>query len=143
MTTVPGNTIKNSLYHSILRVSLLVCAITLVFESGILSQSTAVLSQNTHSYLANAVGMSVGVAPTELNQYTAQLTQKERELDKREATLAEREIAVNLTSGQGGRSNEQFTYILAGILFILLLLILLNYTLDYLRLKEARQMQTV
>jgi hypothetical protein len=132
-----------SLYHSVLRVSVLVCAIALVFESGILSESTAVLSQNTHSYLANAVGMSVGVAPTELNQYTAQLTQKERELSAREAALSEREIAVSLSAAPGANGNQRATYILAGILFILLVLILLNYTLDYLRLKESQQAQTV
>jgi hypothetical protein len=134
---------SNSLYHSLLRVSLLVCAIALVFESGILSESTAVLSQNTHSYLANAVGMSAGVSPTQLNQYTAQLTQKERELEAREASLSEREIAVNLSTAPGSGSNDRATYITASILFILLVLILLNYTLDYLRQKEARQIQTV
>jgi hypothetical protein len=127
----------------LLRVSLLVCAIALVFESGILSESTAVLSQNTHSYLANAVGMSAGVAPTELNQYTAQLTQKERELAAREASLSEREIAVNLSTAPGSSSNQRATYIMSSILFILLVLILLNYALDYLRQKEARQTQTV
>jgi hypothetical protein len=122
---------------------MLVCAITLVFESGILSESTAVLSQNTHSYLANAVGMSAGVAPTELNQYTAQLTQKERELAAREASLEEREIAVNLSTAPNSSSNDRATYILSGILFILLVLILLNYALDYLRRKETQQPQTV
>ena len=134
---------SDSLYHSLLRVSLLVCAIALVFESGILSESTAVMSQNTHSYLANAVGMSAGVAPTELNRLTAQLTQKERELAAREASLSEREIAVNLSTAPGSGSNQRVTYILSSILFILLVLILLNYTLDYLRLKETRQTQTV
>jgi hypothetical protein len=133
----------NSLYHSLLRVSLLVCAIALVFENGILSESTAVLSQNTHSYLASAVGMSAGVAPTELNQYTAQLTQKERELTAREASLSEREIADSLSTAPGSSSNQRATYILSSILFVLLVLILLNYTLDYLRQKEARQAQTV
>jgi ABC-type Na+ efflux pump permease subunit len=122
---------------------MLVCAITLVFESGILSESTAMLSQNTHSYLANAVGMSAGVAPTELNQYTAQLTQKERELAAREASLEEREIAVNLSTAPNSSSNDRATYILSGILFILLVLILLNYALDYLRRKETQQPQTV
>lgn len=134
---------SHSLYHSILRVSVLVCAIALVFESGVVSESTAVLSQNTHSYLANAVGMSAGVAPTELNQYTAQLTQRERELSAREAALSEREIAVSLATAPGTDGNQRATYILASILFILLVLILLNYTLDYLRLKESRLQQTV
>jgi len=133
---------KDSNYHRILRVSALVCAITLVFESGILSESTALLSQNTHLYLANAVGMSAGVAPTELNQYTAQLTQKERELEAREAALNEREIAVNLSTGSGS-TNDTATYMLASILFILLLLILLNYALDYLRQKELSQTRPV
>jgi len=126
------------MYHRILRVSVLVCAIALVFESGILSESTKALSINTHSYLASAVGMSAGVAPTELNQYTAQLTAKERELQAREAALSEREIAVNLSSAPGVETNQRATYILASILFILLVLIILNYALDYLRLKEAR-----
>lgn len=132
---------SHTVYHRILRISVLVCAIALVFESGIVSESTAVLSQNTHSYLANAVGMSAGVAPTELNQYTAALTQKERELEAREAALSEREIAVNLTTGSS--SNERVTYILAAILFILLVLIVLNYLLDYLRSREQQQLQTV
>lgn len=130
-------------YHRILRVSSLVCAIALLFESGILLDSTAALSQNTHLYLANAVGISVGVAPTELNQYTAALTQKERELNEREAALKQREISVNLSDGGVGSANTRATYILSGILFILLVLILLNYTLDYLRLKEQRMMQPV
>jgi hypothetical protein len=85
--------------------------------------------------------MSAGVAPTELNQYTAALTQKERELEAREAALAEREISVNLTTGTN--SNERMTYILAAILFILLVLIVLNYLLDYLRTREQQQLQTV
>jgi hypothetical protein len=87
--------------------------------------------------------MSASVTPTELNQYTAQLTQKERELAEREAALSEREIAVTLTSGSNTSSNERITYILAGILFILLVLILLNYVLDYLRMKENQQVRTV
>ena len=131
---------SDSHYHRILRISALVCAIALVFESGLLVESSAKLAQNTHLYLANAVGMSAGVAPTELNQYTAQLTQKERELDEREAALAEREIEVSLST-QSAAGNDTATYLLASVLFILLVLILLNYTLDYLRLKEQRGKQ--
>lgn len=132
-----------SLYHSFLRVSLVVCAIALVFESGMLSSSTAVLSQNTHAYLANAVGMSAAVKPTDLSQYTAGLADQKRQLDEREASLAEREIAVNLSASGGTSSSDRATYILAAILLVLLVLILLNYTLDYLRLRENRQLQTV
>jgi hypothetical protein len=113
-----------------------------MFESGLLSESTAAMSQNTHLYLANAIGMSVSVQPTELNQYTAALTQKQHELEKREVLLSEREIAVNLST-TGGSSNDTATYVLSSVLFILLILILLNYTLDYLRLKEQRNVQPV
>ena len=52
---------------------------------------------NTHSYLANAIGVGASVQPTELNQYTAQLTERETALDAREAALREREIAVELS----------------------------------------------
>lgn len=133
---------QNTTYHRVLRVSALVCAFVLMFESGLLSESTAAMSQNTHLYLANAIGMSVSVQPTELNQYTAALTQKQHELEKREVLLSEREIAVNLST-TGGSSNDTATYVLSSVLFILLILILLNYTLDYLRLKEQRNVQPV
>ena len=85
--------------------------------------------------MANAVGMSVGVKPTELNTYTAALTQKERELEAREAALRDREISVNLST-DSNRETDTSTYVLASILFILLVLILLNYSLDYIRAKE-------
>ncbi|MCA9359566.1 hypothetical protein H6781_01320 [Candidatus Nomurabacteria bacterium] len=126
---------QHSMYHSVLRVSSLVCALLLLFESGIINETTTELSQNTHRYMANAVGMSVGVKPTELNTYTAALTQKERELEAREAALRDREISVNLST-DSNRETDTSTYVLASILFILLVLILLNYSLDYIRAKE-------
>lgn len=134
--------LEQSMYHRVLRVAALVCAFVLIFESGLLSDSTEQLSQNTHSYLANAVGVGASVQPTELNRYTAELTARERELDEREAALNEREIAVELSTG-GVAGNETATYLLASILFILLLLILLNYTLDYLRAKELQMAEAV
>jgi len=131
-------------YHRFLRVSSLVCAVALLFESGLLNESTAAISQNTHSYLANVIGMSASVQPTELNLYTAELTAKERELEAREAALNEREIKVGLSSTETmPRNNDTATYILASVLFILLVLILLNYVLDYLRAREDRLTQTV
>lgn len=132
---------QNSNYHRILRVSAVVSAIALVFVSGLVSDSTAHISRGTEAYLANAVGMSAAVRPTELNQYTAALTQKERELAAREAALKEREISVNLSGG--GTSSDTTTYVLASVLFILLVLILLNYALDYLRSREDRDLQPV
>ncbi len=126
--------VQFSNYHRILRVSLVVCALMLVFYSGLISDSTARLSNGTQNYLANAVGMTASVAPTELNQFTAQLTEREQELSSREAALREREIAVGLN--EGGQANDYSTYLLASILFVLLVLVILNYVLDYLRSKE-------
>jgi hypothetical protein len=132
---------QHSSYHRILRISSLVCAIALVFESGVLSESTARVSMGTHAYLANAIGMSASVQPTELSQYTAELTTIERDLAAREASLREREISIGLTSGSS--NNDASTYFLASILFILLVLILLNYALDYRRFREEQSLKTV
>jgi hypothetical protein len=128
----------------VLRVAAPVFAIALVFQSGLLSDATAEIARGTEAYLANAVGMSASVEPTELNQYTAELSAKEQELAAREAALEEREIAVGLSSEGSSPRNDTTTYVLAGILFILLVLIVLNYTLDYLRARDARhELQTV
>lgn len=127
--------IHESMYHRVLRVSAVVCAFVLLFESGLISESTANISINTHQYLANAVGMSASIEPTELNSLTAELTRQKSELNAREAALNDREIAIGLN----GRPNETSTYVLASILFVLLVLIIINYTLDYLRTKQQRQ----
>lgn len=137
--------IQDSNYHRVLRVSAVVFAAVLLFESGFINESTVQISQNTHQYLANAVGMSASVQPTELNTFTAELTAQKKVLDEREAALREREIVVNLA--EGGESAQRSTYIIAGLLFIILVLIVLNYVLDYLRVREfqmnARQPKTV
>jgi hypothetical protein len=106
----------------------------LLFESGLVSKSTVVLSQNTHQYLANAVGMTTTVEPTELNTLTAELTAQKRLLDQREMEIKEREIEIGLKPGQ---SNDTAVYVLASIVFVLLVLIILNYVLDFLRVRES------
>lgn len=124
--------IKQSMYHRVLRVAALTCALVLLFESGLVHNSTALLSQNTHQYLANAVGIGATVEPTELNMVTAELTAAKMELAR------EREINVGLA---GGQSSDRAIYILSGILFILLVLIVLNYTLDFLRYREQKSLR--
>lgn len=133
---------RNSTYHRVLRVAAVVCALVLLFESGLVHESTKRLALQTNLYLANAVGMSASVRPTELNMYTAELTKRERDLDAREAALSEREIAVGLSTDSAS-TNDTATYVLASILFILLVLILLNYTLDYLRARDVRAIKAV
>lgn len=129
----------HSVYHSFLKVGALSVAMVLVFDSGLLTGYTKQLSQHTQLYLANTIGVSAGVSPTELNQYTAELTKKETELNAREAALTEREIAVNLsTESETGNGSNLSTYILSTILFILLVLIVLNYILDFIRQRKEQ-----
>ena len=132
-------TLEDSMYHRVIRTSALVCALVLLFESGIISQSTARLAQNTNQYLANAVGVGAGVEPTELNTLTAELTSQKKKLGDREAAIREREIEVGLASGEV--PGQTTTYVLAGVLFLLLILIVLNYILDYLRSREPKRTQ--
>lgn len=125
---------KDSLYHIVLRTSALTLALVLLFDSGLLSGATAKISQNTQDYVANAIGMYAGVEVTELNQYTAELTARDRVLTQREGEIAQREIAVNLA--ESGEATDYSTFIISLLLFIILVLIVLNYALDYVRMRE-------
>ena len=122
--------LEKTLYHSLLRISVCVMAVVLIFDSGILLSSTNKLSVSTQQYLANAVGVKVGVAPTELNTLTARITELEGELEKKD-----REIAVKLNT-ETSPANDESTFVLSVILFILLVLIVLNYALDYIRMRD-------
>ncbi len=90
----------------------------------------------TQSYLANAVGVYVGVPANDVNTLTSRITELELALDAKE-----REINVGLTAGSSVPSSVS-TFILSGILFILLVLIVLNYALDFTRQRrEAEEEQ--
>jgi hypothetical protein len=128
--------ISDTTYHRVLRVMSVVCAVVLLFESGIISPITRQLSVETHQYLANAVGVGASVDPTELNSLTSELTKQKLALQAREQQITEREIEIGLAAGAS--ANQTSTYVLSGILFILLVLIILNYTLDYLRAREVK-----
>jgi hypothetical protein len=120
----------HGVYHKILRTSLLVVAFVLLFDSGFVSPLTKTLSDNTIMYLAQSAGVFAQIAPNELNVITAELEKRENELDAREASLRTIE-ARNF----GGNTNDYSTYILSIILFILTVLITVNYVLDW---KRAR-----
>ena len=125
---------KDSMYHIVLRTSALTLALLLLFDSGILSSTTAKISQDTQLYLANAVGATAAVEATPLNSYTAELTARDRVLTQREADVAAREIEVELA--EQGAAPDYSTYIISLLLFIILVLIVMNYVLDYLRANE-------
>jgi hypothetical protein len=131
---------QNTTYHSFLRIAALTFAMLLLFDSGLLSPVTSQISQNTQMYLASAIGMQAGVVPTELNQMTAALTQRDKILTQRENDIKAREIAVNLE--EGAPSTDYSSYIMSVLLFVILVLIVLNYALDYIRYRERLIIQT-
>jgi hypothetical protein len=121
---------EDSLYRISLRILGLTLACVLAFESGLFSPVTKQLSDDTRLYLANSVGMFASIEPNELNVITARLTERERELDAREREIAAREMDT------GSNGSATTTFILSAFLFILLVLIVLNYVLDFLRARQ-------
>jgi len=122
----PGT--PNSLYHSFLRIAVCVFSFALVFDSGLWLRATADLSDLTQAHLASVVGVTLGVPPNEYNQLTGRITELETEL-----AAKERLIAVNLKDKPAAGGLDFSTFILSTILLILLVLIVLNYALDYRR----------
>ncbi len=116
---------QHSMYHIVLRTSALTLSLVLLFVSGVVSPLTKQLSIQTEQYLASAVGASASVTPNGINEVTAALT-------ARETALRERELALGLNT-DAAPSNDYTVYILSVILFILLVLIVMNYVLDFMR----------
>ena len=132
-----------SAYHMVLRVTGVMLALLLVFDSGVLLPVTKELSIGAQQYVANTVGATARVEQTELNTLTAELTRQKKELDEREVALNERELSVGLGGGtqQSVQSDSISTYILSVLLFIILVLIVLNYALDFARSRRLTYME--
>ncbi len=113
-------------YHRTLRSAAVITALVLIFDSGLVQPETKTLSDSAYQYLANTVGVMAVVPPNELNTITAELTARSQELDQRERDIEAR------VRDQGGMSDTS-TYVLSSILFILLVLIVINYALDFYR----------
>jgi len=130
----------NQNYRSFLRIASVVTAVVLVFQSGIVVDSTTGLFTETTEYLGATVGMSVSVQENELNTITAALTKQKQLLAQREAAVEEREIAVSISTGEVSSVNNESrtTYVLAAVLFVQLVLIVLNYGLDYVRARDHK-----
>ena len=126
---------KDTTYHSILRIAALTLAVVLLFDSGLLLPVTKELSHGTQNYLAQSIGMFAGVEPTELNQLTAELSSRDRILTQRENNVSAREISVDLKKNE--LNPEYSTYILSAVLFFILVLLILNYALDFARMRRG------
>lgn len=124
------NALQYSIYHSVLRVLVLVLTAILVFDSGVLFNETKVLSNSTQQYLATVVGVKASVEPTEMNQLTAKITELEGELEAKDRLIA---VSIKDNSANG---IDKSTLILSIMVGILLFLIILNYILDFIRMRK-------
>jgi predicted PurR-regulated permease PerM len=116
---------QDTVYHTLLRISALTLALVLLFVSGVVSPVTSMISHNTGVYLANTIGMNAAVLPNEFNTLNSELEEKKKSLEARE-------IAVSLKE-QETQTSETTNFLLSAMLFALLVLIVTNYVLDYLR----------
>lgn len=103
---------SESIYHKLLRVSSLLFAFLLIFSSGLVSPLTSQLTENSAKYAANLVNANSSL------------------VDSQNEPILTQESVV----GEG--SNETYTYLFAVILFVILLLMLLNYSLHFIGKKE-------
>lgn len=126
-------------YRSFLRISVLVAAIVLVFDSGVALPITKELSDNTIVYLAN-VGSGVGATATvpanEYNELSAQIAKEQQRLSALDEELRAREITSRTYDTE--TQTDYSTYIMSVILFILTVLLVLNYAMDWARVKQMR-----
>lgn len=114
----------------------MIVALLLVFDSGVLFPVTKQLSDNTLQYLGSVgTGVFASVPQNEINTLTAQISERERALDARESQLQEREIAARRYETTSGP--DYSTYIISFILFILSVLMVLNYAMDWTRVKQG------
>jgi hypothetical protein len=126
----------DSRFRSALRIGMVLAALLLVFDGGFLSPITRQLSDTTYEYLAAAgASMSAGVPENEFNRLSADIRAEQLRLAEREEALVEREIAARTYATSDGP--DYSTYIISLLLFIILVLLLLNYVLDWQRARMA------
>jgi tetrahydromethanopterin S-methyltransferase subunit G len=100
-----------------------------IIATGILSLYMSGVGGGMIRQLGAVVGMYAGVEPNQYNLLAQQLDERSRELDAREAELAQQEVLIKETVGQERTSIVYAT----AIGFLLLLLVLLNFYLDWKR----------
>jgi len=108
--------IADGWYHSALRVLVVCFAAILVFESGVLSPATKTIAHLAGEQMASVIRVSTDVTPYSIQQVQTERTQT--------STVPE--------------PISKSTFLLSTLLFVLLLLLVLNYVLVHLRTKELQ-----
>ncbi len=95
------------------------------------------LKKLVYQNIASVIGVTAGVSSNQYSLLAQQLAQKDLEISSRERELMEREQALNEQYQSAiFRSQNGVFYAISGAALVLLLLILLNFYLDYVREKR-------
>lgn len=95
------------------------------------------LKKLVYQNIASVIGVTAGVSSNQYNQLAQQLAQKDLEISSRERELIERERLINEEyQATIFRTQNGVFYAISFAALILLLLILLNFYLDYFREKK-------
>lgn len=99
--------------------------------------SSAIVGEEAFRYLANAVGITVGVAPNPINTAIAQLREREQATLSKEAELQQREELLRARLDRTSyRERTLFVYSIA-VSVLLLGLVIVNFYLEYRKRKLA------
>lgn len=128
--------LRYSIYHSVLRISVLVFAILLVFDSGLVSPQSNVLSISTQQYLANTISSQVGTVSVKNDEHIAIITKTD------EMVSGKGNFTTISLSEDIPQVMNKSTLILSSIVFTLLLLILINYVVDCIRTRKMIVLKT-
>jgi len=103
-----------------------------VIAAGILAVYFNSAAGGMFRQLGSVVGMYAGVEPNEYNLLAQQLDQRNKELDAREAELAQQEVLLK----ESVVSDRASIVYATAIGFLLLVLVVLNFYLDWKRGRE-------
>jgi hypothetical protein len=107
---------------------------------GVVGINPVNLSEFLGAKFGQAIGMSVSVPENPFNKIALQLQEKENSLNQREIELNKR--ADELSAGKSDSQNPLITYLMLGI-FVLFILVLANYYLDFKRRKTEKNYSSV
>jgi hypothetical protein len=119
-----------SFVHS-LRILFLVLIIFGFF--GVIGINPVNLTEFFGAKFGQAIGMSVSIPENPFNKLALQLAEKENTLNQREIELNKK--ANELSAGKTDDQNPLITYLMLGIIF-LFILVMVNYYFDYKRRKS-------
>ena len=131
---ISGNTLKAKNWLSVFRYLLIITFVFVVVQIVLISIFDFNLVEWRYYPIAQ-VGTTVAVPPNEFNQLAQQLQEKEIDLSEREEALKKQEATLELERLNVLNDKGNTLYYLYVISSLLIVLIVVNYYLDYRRQK--------